>query len=125
MNPSTNHAPLLLYDGSCFVCSSSVQFVRRIDKNKKIGFLALQSPDAQKIIANHPISIDLDTVLLFHHDRFFQKSEAIFEVIRIVSGGWRLFLCFRIIPLRWRDGLYDFIARNRYRWFGRKDGCEW
>ena len=124
MNQSTTQSPLLLYDGYCFLCSSSAKFIRRIDKKKKIAFLALQSTEAQDIIATHQFPKNLDTVLLLHHNKLFKKSEAVFKVFRIIGGGWKLLLCFRIIPLRWRDGIYDFIARNRYRWFGRKDSCE-
>jgi len=116
--------PILLYDGYCFLCSRSAKFIRRIDKKKKIDFLALQSTDTQDIIAAHNFPKDLDTVLIFYNNQLFKKSEAVFEIFRIIGGGWRLLLCFRVIPLRWRDGIYDYIARNRYRWFGRKDSCE-
>ncbi len=84
----------------------------------------LQSSEAQDVIKAHHFSTNLDTVLLLHRNQLFQKSEAVFEVFRILGGGWKLLLIFRVFPLRWRDWIYDFIARNRYRWFGRKDSCD-
>jgi len=125
MNQPTTHSPLLLYDGHCFLCSKSAKFVQHIDKKKKIGFLALQSSEAQKILVTqkHPLK-DLDTVLLHYNNQLFKKSDAVLEVFRIIGGGWKLFLCFRIIPRPWRDVIYDFVARNRYRWFGRKESCD-
>lgn len=124
MNHSANQSPLLLYDGYCFLCSNAAKFIRRIDKKKKIGFLALQSTEAQCIIKEHQFPENIDTVLILHRNKLFKKSEAVFEVFSIIGGGWRLLRCFRMVPIRWRDGLYDIIAQNRYRWFGRKDSCQ-
>ena len=125
MNKPKFQNTFLLYDGHCFLCSRSAKIIRRIDKNKKIGFLPLQSAEAHTILTKQHFSLkSLDTVLVLHRNQLFKKSEAVFEVFRILGGGWKLLLFFRVLPLRFRDKIYDFIARNRYRWFGRKEHCE-
>ncbi len=124
MNPSIHQSPILFFDGHCHLCSNSVKLIRRIDKNKKITLLPLQSTEAQYFTTEYNFATNLDTVLIFHRGQLYQKSEAVLEVFRIIGGGWWLLRCFRIIPLRWRDAIYDYIAQNRYRWFGRKDSCD-
>lgn len=115
---------ILFYDGFCFLCSSTAKWIRRLDKQKQIQFLALQSKEAKSLLADHPIPKETDSIILLSNNSLLLKSDAVFSVLDILGGGWKILTIFKFLPLRWRDFVYDFIARNRYKWFGKKDICD-
>ncbi len=118
--------PVLLYDGFCFLCTSAARFLMRIDREAKIKLTPLQSKQGLTLLRRLELpKPSLDTLLLLHRGRLFKKSNAVFEILSIIGGPWRLLLVFKIVPLFIRDAVYDFISRNRYRWFGKKDSCEY
>lgn len=116
--------PVLLYDGFCFLCTSSARFLVRIDKKAKIKLTPIQSKKALVLLRKYNFQAPtFDTLLLLHRGRLFKKSNAVFEIFNILGGGWQLLLIFKIVPLFMRDAIYDLVSRNRYRWFGKKDSC--
>jgi predicted DCC family thiol-disulfide oxidoreductase YuxK len=124
MHTNSHHAPVLLFDGVCNLCNASVQWVLLRDKQQIFRFAALQSEVGQKILARHGLHNEtLDTVVLSDGDRVFVRSDAPLEVLRRLGGFWRFFYVFKYVPKPLRDAVYRFIARNRYRWFGRKESC--
>jgi len=67
--------------------------------------------------------IKYDSVIYQKGDQVFLRSDAILNILKTLGGGWKVLLFFKILPKSWRDGLYDFMANNRYRWFGKRDTC--
>jgi predicted DCC family thiol-disulfide oxidoreductase YuxK len=115
---------LILFDGVCNLCSALVQFVIRHDPAAKFRFAAIQSEIGKEIFQGHGLDpADLQTFVFIANGRMFVRSDAAIEVLSRCGGAWRLFTIFRLVPRMVRDSSYSFIARNRYRWFGRKEVC--
>ena len=116
--------PVLLFDGVCNLCNSSVQTVIKADKKGFFMFASLQSDAARDLLRQSNLSEShLDSVVLYYNERFYTHSDAVLEAARLLGGGWSLLYIFRIVPRFIRDAVYNWIARNRYRWFGKKDQC--
>jgi predicted DCC family thiol-disulfide oxidoreductase YuxK len=119
--------PLLLFDGVCNLCNRSVQFVLRHDRGKVFMFAPLQGESAKNILTRLNIKETLPeqggSVFLVYKDRLYARSGAVLETARLLGWPWKVFYVARVLPLRFRDSLYDWIARNRYRWFGKRQAC--
>ncbi len=116
--------PLLLFDGVCNLCNGAVQWVIRHDPAGKIHFAALQSNTGQQVLRQAGLSGEqLSSVVLYYQDRLYTRSDAALELLRLLGGFWSFFYLFRIIPRFVRDTIYEWIARNRYRWFGKREEC--
>lgn len=120
----TNEHPVLLFDGVCNLCNASVQWVLLRDKKGVFRFAALQSEIGQHLLKARGMGGEtLDSVVVVSGEQVLTHSDAPLEVVRLLGGGWSLLYVFRWIP-RWiRDSIYRFIARNRYRWFGKQESC--
>jgi predicted DCC family thiol-disulfide oxidoreductase YuxK len=115
---------IVLFDGVCNLCSGAVHFIIARDPKARFQFSSLQSSFAQAELARHGIhGQELFSIILLKNRKAFQKSDAVLEIARHLPGGWPLAYLFKVIPRFIRDPVYDFIARNRYRWFGKKDAC--
>lgn len=117
---------IILFDGICNLCNTSVQFVIKRDKKEQFQFAALQGEFGQKTLERYTIEASgkaMDSFILLENDQLYTQSTAALRVARRLSGGWKLLYAFIIVPRFIRDGVYKFIARNRYRWFGKKDSC--
>lgn len=115
---------IVVFDGYCNLCSAWVIFIIKREKGDSFRFIPLSSPVVDEIKQHTGIErIDTRSIALIRDNRLYQKSDAVLLIVRDLKGLWPLFYGFRIVPVEWRDKLYDFIARNRYRWFGRKDQC--
>lgn len=112
----------LFFDGYCTLCNNSVDFLMRVDKHQRLSFGSLQSETAERELPQE-LRESVDSVILKYNDRVFVKSDAALEVCRILGGGWHLFRIFKILPRSWRDAIYEWVARNRYRWFGKRETC--
>ncbi len=116
--------PVLLFDGSCNLCNFWVNFLLAADSKHRLKFAALQSTGGKQLLLQHGYDSNvLESVILIDQAGFYTKSAAILKVLRLLGGLWRLLYVFVIIPRPIRDFLYNFIARRRYRWFGRRDQC--
>ena len=116
--------PIILFDGVCNVCSAAVQFVIKRDKKNNFRFASLQSTEGQKLLAHHKLSPnDFNSFVLIENDKVYIKSDGALKVAKELSGLWPLLYGFIIVPKVLRDGIYNLIARNRYKWFGKKDSC--
>jgi len=123
ISQSTN-TPILLFDGVCNLCNASVQWVLKRDPKGQFRFAALQSEAGQQILHQQGLSSEhFDTVVLALGDRIFLRSDAPLEIVRRLGGLWGLLYFFKIFPRPFRDAIYNFVARNRYRWFGRREEC--
>ena len=114
---------IVLFDGVCNLCNSAVQFIIRHDPNAHFQFASLQSPQAQKCLAGHRLEGYSESIVLVEDSKIYNASTAALRIARRLSGLWSLFYVFIIIPRPIRDWVYSIIARNRYRWFGRRDEC--
>ena len=116
--------PVILFDGVCNLCAWSVQFIIRRDPCGQFRFAALQSPVGQRLLAERGADArGLDSVVLIEGARWYARSDAALRIARRLSGAWPLLALLRVLPRPLRDWAYDFVARNRYRWFGRQDAC--
>ena len=121
--------PIVLYDGVCGLCNRLVQFLLRRDQNDRLLFASLQSEFAAPILRRHNANPeDLDTVFVVidygrDTERMLARSDAVLEVYRELGGVWRVIAAARIIPRALRDIVYNLVARNRYRVFGKSDSC--
>jgi predicted DCC family thiol-disulfide oxidoreductase YuxK len=121
---STNNHHIVLFDGVCNLCNDSVNFIIRHDPKNTFKFAALQSDIGAELIKNHHIDPNkTDSIVLIQGAEHYIKSSAALRIARELSGGYALLFAFIIIPPFIRNWVYDFIARNRYKWYGRKESC--
>lgn len=116
---------IILFDGVCNLCNGTVQFVIRRDRGDRFRFVPLQSELGQELSrARHIDTSEVDSIILIDPGTaYYIKSDAALEIVRELHGyGWMPFVL-GWIPRSLRDAVYDLVARNRYRWFGRKDAC--
>ena len=117
---------LILFDGVCNLCNSSVLFVIKRDRHHKFLFAPLQSEVGEQIINAFNIDTEeTDSIILYNPEtnRIYHKSSAALHVAKALRFPVNIMRVFFIIPRGLRNWVYDIIARNRYRWFGRKDSC--
>ena len=112
--------PIVLFDGVCNLCNGTVDFMLKRDKRAKFRFASLQGESAARLV---PDAMELDSVALWQDGRLYRKSTAGLRMYAGLGGIWRLALAFLLVPRPIRDAVYDFIARNRYRWFGKREAC--
>jgi predicted DCC family thiol-disulfide oxidoreductase YuxK len=127
MNTKASNNPVIFFDGICNLCNASVNFIIRNDKAGNFRFASLQSEFAKAFLENNDSlkngHILPDSLILAEDGKVYFRSEAALRIAGKMDGIWKALIIFRIIPLRWRDFLYDFIAKNRYQWFGKRQSC--
>lgn len=116
---------IILFDGVCNLCNTAVTFIIKRDKKDTFRYAALQSEVGKKLIVERGIDTQkIDSILLIDPNvAYFHKSTAALEIAKDLSGIFPVLSVFLYLPEGFRDAVYDFIARNRYRWFGKKDSC--
>lgn len=113
-----------MFDGVCNLCNGFVKFIIKHDKDEIFRFAALQSAAGEKLINQFNVPAKgLDSLILLKGDHYFIKSEAVFEIIKHLNGGWKLLLVFKIFPKSFRDFIYDRVASIRYKVLGRRESC--
>lgn len=116
--------PVLLFDGVCNLCHGVVRFVLDHDREARFRFAPLQSEVGRALLARFELDPDaLDAVVLIDEAGAHLRSDAALRVARALGAPWSWLRPLAAIPRPLRDAVYDFIARHRYRWFGRKDAC--
>jgi predicted DCC family thiol-disulfide oxidoreductase YuxK len=115
---------IVLFDGVCNLCTASVRFMIRRDPAERLRFATLQSATGRSLLERHHLPTDtLETFVVVAGDRCYTRSDAALEVVRRLRAPWPLLVVFKIIPRAIRDAIYSWVARHRYRWFGRTDQC--
>ncbi|RQO31415.1 hypothetical protein DBR32_05480 [Taibaiella sp. KBW10] len=112
---------LVLFDGVCNLCSSSVQLIIRNDTKDYFRFASLQSEIGAQVLQQS--NIHTDSIVLVEQGRIYTQSSAALCIARRLKGLYPLLYGFMIIPKLLRDAVYGFIARNRYKWYGKKEAC--
>lgn len=124
MSPNADQQHIVIFDGVCHLCQGAVQFIIKRDPQARFVFAPLQSELAQQLLAEFPeLSADTDSVLLIKQQRCYLYSDAALEIARDLSGFWPCCRVLRWIPRAWRDAGYKWLARHRYRLFGRSEVC--
>lgn len=114
---------VILFDGECNLCNGFVNFVIKRDKENLYHFAPLQSRVAKDLLKEDRSIKNLSTIVLVENGKILTQSTAALRIIKHLSGGWKLLYGLIIIPKFIRDAFYILIARNRYRWFGKKEHC--
>ncbi len=116
--------PIILFDGVCNFCNSAVNFVIKRDKKKAFRFAPLQSAAGQILLNQYGLSTsDLKSFVLIEDNEAFTETTAALRVTKYLYTPWPMMQAFLVLPTFLRDPVYNFIARNRYKWFGKKEEC--
>ncbi len=119
--------PVILFDGVCNLCNSAVQWVIERDQDRRFYFASLQSEAArrelERVLGQDEIAALPDSIVLLDSDGVHTRSAAALRIARGLGGPFALLRLGVVLPRPIRDAIYDLIARNRYRWFGRRDTC--
>ncbi len=117
-------ALVVLFDGECNLCNHSVQFIIERDRKGRFKFASMQSPLGRRLMKEYEVEPEgPGSFVLIEGDRVRTKSDAAVRIAKELSGGWPVLGLLRIIPRPVRDLGYNFIAKNRYRLFGKSDSC--
>ena len=115
---------IILFDGMCNLCSSSVQFIIKRDKKKLFRFASLKSSYGQKVSEQFGLPAnEMKSFVLVKNGQLYSRSTAALLVAKELSGGWPLLSAFMILPPALRNPVYNLVAKNRYNWFGKKTEC--
>jgi predicted DCC family thiol-disulfide oxidoreductase YuxK len=119
-----NPLRIVLFDGVCNLCNRAVQFIIKRDKKKEFLFASLQGNKGREILEKFNLSVDrFNSFIFVDGDKIYTKSSAALKIAAQLGGGWKIFYGFIIVPKFIRDGVYNLIAKNRYKWFGKKEEC--
>lgn len=117
--------PVVLFDGVCNLCNSSINYIIDRDKSGYFKFAALQTDAGKQLLSQYNLPAqDYKSIVLIQNNRVYSKSTAVLHICKRMSGLWPLFYGFIILPKFLRDPLYDVVAKNRYHWFGKLDSCK-
>jgi len=114
---------IILFDGVCNLCNSSVQFIIKRDTAGYFKFASLQSESGQTLLKKCGLNNNLNSFVLIENNKVYLKSSAALRVCSKLGTGWRILSIFRFLPPFIRDFLYDIVAKNRYKWFGKEESC--
>lgn len=116
---------IILFDGVCNLCDSSIQFIIKQDKKDLFRFVALQSELGQEIIKYIGVDISkTDSIILYEPGKaYYYKAEAALKIAKELGGIYKALSWFSILPKSVSNIVYDYIAKNRYKWYGKKDAC--
>jgi predicted DCC family thiol-disulfide oxidoreductase YuxK len=113
-----------VYDGYCYLCSGWARFMARHPLSPPFKLVAMQSDEGRALLSANGIDPeDPATFLVIDAGRVHRESDAAIHVVSALGGAWRCFALARMIPRAWRHAIYRLLARNRYRWFGRRQVC--
>ncbi len=123
-DPNLSNHPVILFDGLCNLCNRSVQAVIQRDPEAIFRFAGLQSEFGQQIIQEFNLADQhVDSVVFVYEKKIYVKSDAILQIIKLMGGLTQGLVILGIIPRSIRDGIYDWVALNRYGWFGKQEFC--
>jgi predicted DCC family thiol-disulfide oxidoreductase YuxK len=124
-SPDPSRSPIVLYDGVCNLCDSTVRFVLLRDPEARIRFAPLQSRFAQALIMQGGIKIEAvpESIVFVDGEGAYQASTAVLRLVGYLRFPWNLLRVLLVVPRPLRDLVYRFVARRRYRWFGKAETC--
>ncbi|HYH13781.1 MAG TPA: thiol-disulfide oxidoreductase DCC family protein [Flavisolibacter sp.] len=117
-------SPIILFDGVCNFCNSTVNFILKQDKKQVFRFAALQSTTGQKLLKKHHLpQQEFNSFLFIDNNKSYLASTAALRLVRYLPWYWQWTQLFWLVPRFVRDGIYRLIANNRYKWFGKRETC--
>jgi predicted DCC family thiol-disulfide oxidoreductase YuxK len=120
----TQPKSIVFFDGVCNLCNASIDFILKRDTKNLFLVGALQEDFSKKILSNYSVKQDyLESLILLEENQIYFKSTAALRIARHLKGLWPIFYLLIALPVWIRDPVYDWIGRNRYRWFGKKNTC--
>ncbi|MBI2273675.1 MAG: thiol-disulfide oxidoreductase DCC family protein [Bacteroidetes bacterium] len=124
INLQTLKNPVIFFDGVCNLCTGSVQFIIKHDPKHYFRFASLQSELGKQFLQQNGLSADtFDSFIVWEQGKYYTESTAALRVARKLNGPWPGLYVFILLPAFIRNSVYRLIARNRYRWFGKKEAC--
>jgi predicted DCC family thiol-disulfide oxidoreductase YuxK len=124
MQQAGSNARIIVFDGICHVCSGGVRFLAHHRIEPPFELIPMQSTEGRALLVEYGIDVeDPSTFLVLDRGLVLTQSDASIHIMAAMGGLWRLVVVARVIPRSWRDWLYRLLARNRYRWFGRRSTC--
>ena len=124
MSGDCTEGPIILFDGVCNLCHGAVRFVMRRDPDARVRFAPLESGLARRLVRERVgHEQPADSILLLEEGELYQRSDAVLRIATLLRFPWPAIGLLRVVPRPLRDAAYDYVARNRYRWFGRKQAC--
>ena len=120
MNPNN---PIFLFDGHCKLCNRSAQFIIKHDKHKKFLFEALGSGKGKELLKKYAIPENPESLVFIVNNKAWLRSTAVLKIMKALGGVWSLFYIFILVPRPIRDLCYSFVAKIRYRLFGKSESC--
>jgi predicted DCC family thiol-disulfide oxidoreductase YuxK len=121
---STIQHPIIFFDGVCNLCTGVVRFVIKHDPAQKFRFASLQSEVGQQLLEKYNLPTEeFGSFILFEKGKVYTRSSAALRVAKKLNALWPALYAFMIIPPFIRNGVYNWVARNRYKWFGKKEAC--
>ena len=123
MQDTLQQEKIVFFDGFCTLCNRSIDFLLRNDQKRRLKYASLQSVIADKILQSSHVQQTEDTVIFYDRGRIYQKSTAVLRIAGNLGFPYSSAVVLFIIPRPLRDWVYDFIARNRHKWFGKRAHC--
>lgn len=114
---------IILFDGDCQLCHSSVQFIIKRDPKIKFKFASLESNIGKDLLKRFHMPVNVTSLILINKDKCYNKSSAALHICKSLKGIWKICYLFLIIPKPIRDYIYDIVAKNRYKWFSKRKSC--
>lgn len=114
---------IILFDGVCNFCNGAVQFIVKRDKKGAFKFASLQSEAGKELLSKCQLPQEIDSFVLVENNKCYIKSTAALRVCQRLKTPWNILSIFRVIPTPIRNTVYEYIAENRYKWFGKKEDC--
>jgi len=115
---------IVFYDSECILCNRTVRILINCDKERKLAFAPIGGPTFMSIAPNLTME-NKNTIVFFNDGKILIRSTAVLGILKILPYPWRLLGILTVIPVFLRDAVYKFVARNRYRWFGKSQQCSW
>jgi len=120
----SNTNPIILYDGHCILCNRFIHFVEKRDSQNQFRYLQLQNELSEQVKDKLDVAIEEDeTAFLLYKSKYYDRSDVSFLTAKLIGFPFNLFGIFKLIPKRVRDKIYNWVANNRYSWFGKEDSC--
>jgi predicted DCC family thiol-disulfide oxidoreductase YuxK len=110
---------ILLFDSGCKLCNTSIKFVTKGDKRRQIKQIPLSSSEGAEIIAKYPSIQNINSIVFIANNQVFIESDAVIKIAQQLSFPYKLIAVGKLLPKKWRDAIYRWIAKNRYQWFGK------
>ena len=124
MSTSEVQNPVILFDGVCNLCNGSVLFILNRDPSGIFRFAPLQSETGKNLLSKFDLPNDkLDSIILVENNEYYLRSTAALKILQRLGALWKIVYVFMLVPRPVRDYIYEIVARNRYKWYGKRAEC--